>query len=229
MAETTHPGPQPTAPAVGVPLLLTAGVLVGPLYVVTWLGQALVRDGFDLTRHPASILVNGPGGWVQVANFLVCGVLTVAAGVGLVRADPAQRGVGRAVGLYGLGLVAGGVFHADPADGFPPGTPETTGVSWHGLLHLVGGSIGFVGFVVAAVLAGRLSRRRGHVGWSRYSLVTGVGFLAAFVGIASGSGSRVTVVAFSVAVVAGWAWLSAWSGRTGADPRQDDGPPLASR
>jgi hypothetical protein len=33
---------------------LTCGVVAGPLYIVVVLIQALTRDGFDVTRHPAS-------------------------------------------------------------------------------------------------------------------------------------------------------------------------------
>src|SRR5262249_7847804 len=52
--------------------LLACGVLAGPLYMAIYLGQALTRPGFDITRHPASVLSNGDLGWIQVANFLVC-------------------------------------------------------------------------------------------------------------------------------------------------------------
>jgi hypothetical protein len=33
--------------------LLACGVLAGPLYMAVYLGQALTRPGFDITRHPA--------------------------------------------------------------------------------------------------------------------------------------------------------------------------------
>ncbi|MEO8956446.1 MAG: hypothetical protein ABI465_17990 [Ktedonobacteraceae bacterium] len=47
-----------------------------------------------------------------------------------------------------------------------------------------------------------------------YSVATGVIYLAAFVGIAVGSNAvgiitTVVILAFSVAVVLGWAWVSA--------------------
>jgi len=42
--------------------LLGYGVLVGPFYLTVGLIQAFVRDGFDLARHPLSLLANGPGG-----------------------------------------------------------------------------------------------------------------------------------------------------------------------
>jgi len=33
--------------------------------------QALVRPGFDPTRHAWSLLANGDWGWIQIANVIV--------------------------------------------------------------------------------------------------------------------------------------------------------------
>ena len=49
------------------------------------------------------------------------------------------------VAIYGLGLIGAGIFVADPALGFPPGTPaDAHAISGHGLLHFVTGGIGFL-------------------------------------------------------------------------------------
>jgi hypothetical protein len=106
--------------------LLAYGVLVGPFYVVVSVAQALGREGFDLGRHSWSLLANGPSGWLQVANLVVSGLMTVAAAAGIRRVlDGAPGGTwgARLVGGYGVALVVAGVFRADPADGFPAGTP----------------------------------------------------------------------------------------------------------
>ena len=66
--------------------LLGWGIVAGPFYVVVSLAQALTRDGFDLTRHQWSLLENGDLGWVQVANFVLTGLMVVAYAVGLGRA-----------------------------------------------------------------------------------------------------------------------------------------------
>ena len=50
--------------------LLGYGVVAGPFYLVVSLIQVYVRDGFDLARHPLSVLANGTGGWVQTAMRL---------------------------------------------------------------------------------------------------------------------------------------------------------------
>jgi hypothetical protein len=121
----------------------------------------------------------------------------------------------RLIALYGVGLIGAGIFVADPAFGFPPGTPaDAHDVSWHGLMHLVSGAVGFVGFIAACFVVARRFRSRTQRGWALYSRVTGVVFAAAFVGIASGSQqggvvSAMVIIAFTAAVVLGWAWLSA--------------------
>jgi hypothetical protein len=105
---------------------LSAGVLAGPLFVTTAVVQILTRDGFDLTRHPISLLANGEYGWVQSANFIVAGLLGLIFAYGV--APHLRGGRGAIAGpvlfmVYGVGLITGGVFKADPAMGFPAGAP----------------------------------------------------------------------------------------------------------
>jgi hypothetical protein len=63
--------------------LLRCGIVAGPLFVATSLIQAFTRRGFDLAQHPISLLSLGSLGWVQLANFVVSGVLYVIGAVGL--------------------------------------------------------------------------------------------------------------------------------------------------
>jgi hypothetical membrane protein len=195
--------------------LLGYGIIAGPLYVVVALAQALTRDGFDMSKHAWSLLSNGDLGWIQITNFIVTGLMTVAAAVGLRRALAPGRGRTSApllIGIYGASLIGAGIFRADPAQGFPVGTPETTTISWHGMLHFMLGGVGFLCLIAACfVLASRFTRAgQRRLAW--FSRLTGVVFLAGFVGIASGSHGP-TVLAFVAAVIVVWAWLSTVSVR----------------
>lgn len=193
--------------------LLGYGVLAGPFYVVVSLAQAVSRDGFDLGRHSWSLLANGSWGWVQVANLVVTGLMTLAAAAGVRRALDGTPGGGWGSGLlgvYGVALVAAGVFRADPADGFPAGTPAgPVTVSWHGLVHLGAGGVGFFALAAACLLIARGASARGERGWALCSRLTGLALLAGFAGVASGADSAGLNVAFTAAVVLTWAWLSA--------------------
>nr|WP_276612031.1 DUF998 domain-containing protein [Kineococcus vitellinus] len=114
-------------------------MFAGPLLGLSWLVQGLVRDGYDFTRHPMSLLALGEGGWVQTASFCAAGglVLVCAAGLHRVLTDgPGARWAPRLVAVTGGCLVAAGVFSTDPGAGFPAGAPQGAPVlSWHGALH----------------------------------------------------------------------------------------------
>ncbi|KUL40517.1 hypothetical protein ADL15_07235 [Actinoplanes awajinensis subsp. mycoplanecinus] len=191
--------------------LLGYGVLAGPFYVTVSLAQALTRDGFRLDEHAWSLLENGDLGWLQITNFVLTGLMTCAAAVGLRRALPTGHGRFWAPSLlfvYGVSLIGAGAFTADPAQGFPAGTPATTAVSWHGTLHFAMGGIGFLALIAACLVLGSRFAREGRTPWAWFSRTTGILFLAAFAGIASGSHGP-TTLAFVAAVLLAWAWLAA--------------------
>jgi hypothetical membrane protein len=191
--------------------LLGYGVIAGPIYVAVSLVQALTRPGFDVRRHAWSLLSTGELGWIQVVNFVVTGLMVVAGAAGLRRVGTGVW-TPRLVAGFGVSLVAAGIFRADPAEGFPVGTPAgASTVSWHGMLHLLSGSIGFGCLIAACLVAGRGFSRAGRSGWARYSRVAGIGLLAGFAGIASGSHGALTTVPFTVAVVLVFSWVTAYS------------------
>lgn len=197
----------------GTAALLTAGVVAGPLYVAVSLAQAVTRPGFDLTRHPWSALANGDLGWIQVTNLIVTGVLVIAFSIGVRRTlteGRASRWAPGLITLYGLGLVTAGIFRADPVAGFPLGTPAGTTISGHGFVHLVAGGVGFLCLTTACLLLARRFAPTSR-GWAIWTAGAGIVFLGAFVGIASGAGSRTTIVIFVVAVLIIWAWFTSFA------------------
>jgi hypothetical protein len=193
--------------------LLGYGVIAGPLFVGVSLAQALTREGFDLRRHQWSLLANGSYGWVQVTNFVLTGLMVVAAAAGLHRAwttGPGARWAPRLIAVYGASLVAAGVFRADPALGFPAGTAVGPGeVSWHGLLHFAAGGIGFTCLAVACFAVARRYAAAGRRGFARWSRATGSAFLGGFAMLASSGGAEFANLVFTAVVIAVWAWLSA--------------------
>ena len=189
--------------------LLGYGPLAGAVFVGSIFIQGLTRRGFSIPHDDASLLANGPLGWIQVVTFLVAGAMTIAAAIGVRRAMP-SRWAPRLIGLYGAGLMAAGVFRADPADGFGPGAPagKAAHVSWHGDGHLLAASIGFVAIIAACFVVARYLSRARHRGLAIYSRITGVAFLAAFAGVTSGSSSPAIVAPFYGAVTAVFTWLA---------------------
>jgi hypothetical protein len=214
--------------------LLGWGVVAGPLYVAVWLAQAVTRDGFDLQRHPASVLANGDLGWIQIANFLVTGLMVVALAVGVgraVRSGCGRRWTPRLIAAFGVGLVVAGIFRADPADGFPPGTPSgpAATMSWHAGLHYTFASAGFVALILACFVLGRRFAALGQPRWVAFSVTTGVVFLAVLIAAASGlTGATANVLRLSVAIILAWSWLAAVSAHLMTDATYERHLPAAS-
>lgn len=202
--------------------LLGCGVVAGPLYILVGAVEMLTRPGFDITRHDLSLMSNGDWGWIHIALLIATGLLTIAGAGGMRRVLRGDRGGAWGpllIGIYRLGLIGAGVFVADPALGFPLGTPvDAHTVSGHGLMHFICGGVGFLALIAACFVFGRRFATRGLQGWAAYSVVTGVLYFAAFIGIAAGSnnsGAVLTfvILAFTVAVALGWAWVAAMAAR----------------
>jgi Protein of unknown function (DUF998) len=162
--------------------LLTLGMIAGPLFIIVSLILAFTREGFNIVRHPASLLALGDFGWMQIANFVVSGVLFIALSVGLRRA--LTTGVGSRwlpilFGLVGVAMIIGGVFVADPALGFPPGTPDGVPkqMSWHSMVHAFAPILGFLALIGAFFIVARRFRSKGDQAWMWVSIVVGVATL----------------------------------------------------
>jgi hypothetical protein len=192
--------------------LLVCGMIAGPFYLVVGLIQALTRPGFDLLRHDLSLLANGSLGWIQMTNLVLSGLLVLAAALGMRRVLRGSQGETWGpllISVYGFGLIGAGFFTADPAFGFPPGTPADAHIiSWHGLLHFITAAIGFLALIAACMVIARRFAAQGLKGWAIYSVGSGLLFFAAFIGVATGSGQSWSVIGFWIGVVFIWAWIA---------------------
>jgi hypothetical protein len=189
------------------PLLLRCGAVAGPLFVGVALTQVLTRDGFDIRRHPLSMLSLGEPGWIQIANFVVAGLLYIAAAVGLRRSLATGRGRTWGpilIGAFGASLVWGGVFVADPTAGFPPGSDATTAApTWHGIAHSVAPAVGFLALAAACfVFARRFAAERR---WWRMAFSVGAGLALFTPDLFYGRPWFTAVLAAAVAVGCSWA------------------------
>lgn len=160
--------------------LLAGGVVGPPLFIVVFLIESATRPGYSSWRNQVSDLALSDQGWEQIVNFIVCGLLVLAFAAGLRRIWR----TGRAsvwgpllVGLFGLELVAAGVFLTDPGRGYPPGAPlKGDPQTLHGWVHGINGLVLFNIVLPAAcfVLAHRFAAEPRNRGWATYSRVTAV-------------------------------------------------------
>jgi len=191
--------------------LLACGILAGPLFVGMALAQAFTRPDFDFERHALSLLSLGDLGWIQVANFLVSGLLTVLFAVGLRKAlDHGRAGTwGPAlVAIYGAGTFAAGLFSTDPSVGFPPGAPAglPESLSWHAILHGVSFFVAFASLVTACFLFARRFGERKQWRRTAYCVLSGIVAPAL---VATGLANPLEAgVPFLLAATVAFAWLA---------------------
>jgi len=190
--------------------LLSCLVVAGPLFVVVALVQILTRPGFDLTHHAVSLLTLGSWGWVQSANFILTGMLTIAGAVGarsVLRGGPGGRWAPILLSVCGAGFIGGGLFHPDPSNGFPPGTPAGASAvtSWHGILHMVCGSLAFLALIALCFVLAHRFARSGQRRWAIGSRIAGT-LCAVGVATAGAPGGTVSLfIGVSIALL----WVAA--------------------
>ncbi len=187
--------------------LLGWGVVAGIFYLITGVVHGVLREGFDFSRHALSLLMLGPSGWVQSANLILSGLMVMAAALGLARVILPAKRTSMLLGVYGLALIASGIFPPDPMAGFPEGAVATGG-SLSGILHLAFGAVGFVALAVAAFMASGWLRGRREAVLANLSRLAGAVILLGFIGGAALSAGPAGVLLLWLAVVAGWAWLA---------------------
>jgi uncharacterized membrane protein YhaH (DUF805 family) len=181
MSTLSEPTATATPPSAATRALLVCGAVAGPVFVGATLIQSATREGFDPAKHPLSLLSLSDLGWIQITNFVLCGLLALAGAIGLARVMPSGVGATwgpRLIGVYGVALVWGGVFVADPALGYPEGAPEGSpeSQSWHSILHAFAPVIAGLALIAACIVLARRFRRQGRTGWFVASVVVPIAY-----------------------------------------------------
>ena len=118
-----------------------AGVIGPALFVAVFTLEGWLRPGYEPLKMYVSALSLGPRGWIQMANFLVFGMLFFVFTRGVAAGFPtgkASRG-----GLTLLTIIAICYFISGPFVMDPTGTPLNQ-VTVHGTIHGIAGAIVFV-------------------------------------------------------------------------------------
>lgn len=195
-------------------MLLGGGAAAGPIFIAAGLIQAATRTGFDPVEHPLSLLSVGDLGWIQIANFVLSGLLFLAAAVGMRRVlspGPASVWGPRLIGAFGAALIVGGVFVTDPGLGFPPGTPQGVPdeLSWHAIVHAAAPVVGFMALSLACFVFARRSLRLGERRWAVWSIFTGISIQV----LGAMSNMSLNFIPLWIAMVLGFGWASAQAAR----------------
>lgn len=135
----------------------------------TCLIDGVFRHAYDQFSQPVSALSLGPGGAVQVVNFIASGILgcltafawrpTLAGGLGAVWYP-------RLAVLAGLAMICPGIFTLDRGKGYPPGIPAPAHPGVHSQVHDVASCISLTVTVAGLIIWPAVSRvsRNGAAG-----------------------------------------------------------------
>ncbi|ARQ71144.1 hypothetical protein CAG99_22050 [Streptomyces marincola] len=190
-----------------VTAVLWLGAAGAWLFVVTFLVDGVTRPGYRPVRHAVSALALGPRGWLQTTNFILCGAAVTAGAVGFAATGGSVL-LAVLIGVFGVALVASGVFPMDAMRGYPPGAPEGTPeeTSWRHRRHDEAGAVVFFSLPVTAVVAAFVLD---GVVWPTYSALTGAVMLVATLafGQAWENDHPRTGLVQRAAIVVGWLWL----------------------
>lgn len=201
--------------------LMIMGGAIGPLlFVIVLLIEGATRTGYSAWHNYGSSLSLGPGGWVQIVNFLICGLLVLCFAIGLRQVFRTGRGSVWGpilLGVFGVFLVVAGVFVTDPSLGYPPGTHSNGPQTLHGTIHGIAGLIVFSSLAAACfVMARRFAGDPDWKGWALYSLVTGILVAVFFIAATAVSAldesgvfpGSPTGLFQRIAIIAGWGWIA---------------------
>jgi hypothetical membrane protein len=192
-------------------VLLACGLIGPPLFIVVLLIAGATRPGYSAWHDFVSDLSLGPQGWEQIANFLVCGALSLCFAAGL--RLTLRSGKGSVWGpihlsIFGLGLMLAGVFVTDPVGARP---------TLHGVIHNNVTPLVFVALALTCfVLARRFAGDPSWKGWALYSVVTGALVIVFFVAtnvVSILDQNRILHRApvgllQRIAILIGWSWIA---------------------
>ncbi|MGA5299078.1 DUF998 domain-containing protein [Nucisporomicrobium flavum] len=173
--------------------LLRGGVLAPILFVLVFLINDALKPGYEPVRDYVSEAAIGPGGWVQIANFAGAGLLITASSFGLSRT--VSRWTGRLIRVFGVCLIAAGVFVSDPV----PHDRST----WHGSVHNAVSIVAFGSLTLACCTA---SRWRPTSRWRWLCILTGCAIPVLFV--VAGGVSETAGLWQRLTIAIGWSWLA---------------------
>lgn len=169
-------------------LLLWGGVIAGPLFIVTFLIEGALREGYNPMRQPVSALSIGRRGWVQQSNFFISSILLLACAFGLSSMLQIYGGSlwgFLLIGIYGAGLFGAGIFVTD-VGGAPGDISKTVTRTRAGILHDIFSTFVFVSLFAACFVFAHLFAVIGAYGWEIYSIVSGILYLCGFILFARG-------------------------------------------
>jgi len=199
--------------------MMVHGGTIGPLvFLAVFMIAGWLRPGYRARRHYISTLSTGPRGWVQIANFVQCGVLVLCGAIAMHDAGAVRW----LLGIHAIGLILAGVFVTDAVVTSAPSDYATRLAapgSRAAMLHNLASAVVFSSLCAAMCVVMVRSARAGRADWAVGSSVALVGVVAGFAvngallkAEVEGKIANAPLGAYQrLAVISGWSWVAAIS------------------
>lgn len=157
----------------GIIVLLGLGAAGPVIFIAVYLADGATQPGYSAWHDTISTLSLARHGWVQVADFMLYGILTLCFAEGLRRSGAIRAWGFALLVVAGVGLLVIGPFRTDPVLGFPPRASAVATPG--GAAHNLGSLAVFLAYPAAALV----TTRRPFRGWAAFSIASSVLSLAA--------------------------------------------------
>ena len=197
--------------------LLLCGAIAGPLFITAVLIEGAMRADYNSFRYPLSSLSIGELGWMQIANFILTGILLFIFSIGLRRVfNSSERKFSGPllIMLVGIGLIGAGICYTDPVYGYPPDKPLMLAqFTIRGHLHDTFSMLVFICLPSACFVFRKRFVATAKSGWATYSSVTGFAIIVTFILAAMGfkqlpGFADVAGLFQRLCITIGWTWMS---------------------
>ncbi len=178
-------------------LFALCGVIAPILFTIVVIIASFLRPGYSQTTNFISDLGVGSYAFVQNANFIIYGLLSIGFALGLREGLPAP--LGRAsnaavacVILFGIGIIGAGIFPEDYLLEAP---------------HTLVSSIAFLAIIAAQLLIWQGLRHADTATWGRYRLYSLISGLLSFVLVWFSSSTAYPGAAQRIFLAVPWLWI----------------------
>jgi len=195
---------------------------IGPiLFIAIFLIEGWRRPEYKPIYHMVSSLSIGRSGWIQIINFILCGIsiLGLAAGLRMINDSGNVSLFGFTMMIIlGVSLIGAGIFVTDPVLGYPISSDDN--VTLTGTLHNVFSLVVFISLpIVIVIMLNSFSDELSWKGWAVYSIITLVLFIIFFISFMTASVflemGKVNIAPIGllqrITIIIGWSWIAVFS------------------
>lgn len=178
-------------------LFALCGIVAPILFTLIVAVASLLRPSYSQAHNFISDLGVGSYAFIQNANFVIFGLLSMGLALGLLGGLPAPQGGALKAGvgfviLFGIGIIFAGVFPEDYLSEGP---------------HTLASSVAFLSIIAAQLLVWQGLRNADTTTWGRYRLYSAISGVLSFVFVWFSSSTAYPGAAQRIFIAVPWLWI----------------------